>query len=137
MHRVEIRIFCLLAAWLAGAYASAAGAPQANVRAQLISEARTVAPGAPFWVALQFDIKPGWHTYWRNPGDSGKATTLAWTLPAGFSAGPIQWTTPHRFELPPLVNFGYAEHVIHLVRIDAPQDLRPAPAWHCGPMPTG
>jgi DsbC/DsbD-like thiol-disulfide interchange protein len=59
-------------------------------------------------VALEFNIRDGWHTYWRNPGDSGQATSLKWQLPPGFTAGDIVWTTPHRFELPPLVNYGYA-----------------------------
>ncbi len=94
-----------------------------NVQARLISEQVAVAPGTPLWVALEFKIRAGWHTYWRNPGDSGKATTLQWDLPQGFSAGEIQWTTPHRFELPPLVNFGYAEQALHLVRIAVPATL--------------
>ncbi|MFI4890248.1 MAG: protein-disulfide reductase DsbD family protein [Steroidobacterales bacterium] len=111
------------AAFAAGIAHAAADKPEINVKARLVSEVRTVSPGASFWVALEFDIREGWHTYWRNPGDSGKATTLSWKLPAGFSAGPIVWTTPHRFELPPLVNLGYSHHAMHLVRIDAPKDL--------------
>jgi thiol:disulfide interchange protein len=94
-----------------------------NVRAHLASEVTSVGPGQVFWVALALDIRDGWHTYWRNPGDSGQATKLVWTLPAGFSAGDIVWTTPHRFELPPLVNYGYAGHAVHLVRMVAPQSL--------------
>jgi thiol:disulfide interchange protein DsbD len=48
---------------------------------------------------------------------------LAWTLPAGFTAGDIVWTTPHRFVIDPLVNYGYAKHAVHLVAITAPRDL--------------
>jgi len=95
----------------------------ANVHARLESEVRSVAPGQSFWVALLFDIRDGWHTYWRNPGDSGQATSLSWTLPRGFTAGPIVWTAPQRFELAPLINFGYAKRAMHLVRIAAPKDL--------------
>ena len=95
-----------------------------NVKARLISEVGAIAPGQSFWVALEFDIRDGWHTYWRNPGDSGQATKLAWTLPAGVTAGEIVWPAPHRFELPPLVNYGYAKHVMHLVEIAAPRDSR-------------
>ncbi|MGA2777712.1 MAG: protein-disulfide reductase DsbD domain-containing protein [Steroidobacteraceae bacterium] len=94
-----------------------------NVKARLVSEVRSVAPGQTFFVALELDIREGWHTYWRNPGDSGQATKLVWTLPPGFAAGEIQWTTPHRFELPPLVNYGYAKHAVHLVQITAPSDI--------------
>ncbi len=96
-----------------------------NVKARLVSEVRSVAPGQSFFVALELDIRDGWHTYWRNPGDSGQATKLIWTLPPGFAAGEIQWTTPHRFELPPLVNYGYAKHSVHLVEITAARDLAP------------
>jgi thiol:disulfide interchange protein len=125
MHIRNSRILRLLTVSLALFAASAGAAPEGNVKAQLISEVRSITPGASFRVALEFNIREGWHTYWRNPGDSGKATTLTWKLPAGFSAGPILWTAPHRFDLPPLVNYGYAGHAMHVVRIDAPKDLRP------------
>jgi thiol:disulfide interchange protein DsbD len=95
-----------------------------DVRARLVSETTGIAPGQSIWVALEFNIRDGWHTYWRNPGDSGQATSLAWTLPQGFTAGDIVWTTPHRFELPPLVNYGYAKHAVHLVEITAPRELK-------------
>ena len=95
-----------------------------NVKAQLVSEVSAISPGQSFWVALEFDIRDGWHTYWRNPGDSGQATTLKWVLPAGFTTSDIVWTTPHRFDLPPLVNYGYAKHAVHLVNVTAPHDLK-------------
>jgi DsbC/DsbD-like thiol-disulfide interchange protein len=95
-----------------------------NVKAHLVSETSAIGPGQSIWVALELDIRDGWHTYWRNPGDSGQATSLTWTLPSGFSAGDIVWTTPHRFEVPPLVNYGYAKHAMHLVQITAPAALQ-------------
>ena len=95
-----------------------------NVKARLVSEVAAVGPGQAFWVALELDIRDGWHTYWRNPGDSGEPTKLAWQLPPGFTAGDIVWTTPHRFEIAPLVNYGYAKHAVHLVQITAPKDLK-------------
>ena len=95
-----------------------------NVKARLVSETNAIVPGQSVWVALELDIRDGWHTYWRNPGDSGQATSLAWSLPPGFTAGEIVWTTPHRFELPPLVNYGYAKHAVHLVEVTAPKDLK-------------
>jgi len=96
-----------------------------NVKARLVSEVSAIAPGQSIWVALEFNIRDGWHTYWRNPGDSGQPTRLTWSLPPGFTAGEIVWPAPHRFELPPLVNYGYAIHAMHLVRIMAPTDLKP------------
>jgi thiol:disulfide interchange protein/DsbC/DsbD-like thiol-disulfide interchange protein len=95
-----------------------------NVKARLVSERSSLGPGQSAWVALELDIREGWHTYWRNPGDSGEATKLAWQLPSGFTAGDIVWTAPHRFEVAPLVNYGYAKHALHLVQITAPKDLK-------------
>jgi len=96
-----------------------------NVKARLVSELGSISRGQTDWVALELEIRDGWHTYWRNPGDSGEATRLTWQLPLGFTAGDIVWTTPHRFEVPPLVNYGYSKHVMHLVPITAPKDLKP------------
>src|SRR5580700_8970228 len=121
--------FWLLGMMLASPAAHALSGPVVatdNVKARLTSEVTSVAPGQVFWVALALDIRDGWHTYWRNPGDSGQATKLLWTLPAGFTAGDIVWTTPHRFDLPPLVNYGYAGHAVHLVKITAPRELKSA-----------
>src|SRR5450432_2830702 len=118
------RFLLVLATTLALFAATAGASPEANVKARLISEVRSVSPGASFRVALEFDIREGWHTYWRNPGDSGEATSLAWQLPPGFTAGDIVWTTPHRFDVAPLVNYGYAKQAVHLVQITAPKDLQ-------------
>jgi thiol:disulfide interchange protein DsbD len=95
-----------------------------NVKATLKSEQESIAPGQSIWVALEFDIRDGWHTYWRNPGDSGQATQLAWSLPPGLTAGDIEWSKPHRFVVAPLVNYGYAKHAVHLVKITASPDLK-------------
>ena len=46
-----------------------------------------MAPGKPLWLGLQIEHAPHWHTYWKNPGDSGLPTTLAWALPPGFASG--------------------------------------------------
>ncbi len=45
-------------------------------------------------------MRQNWHVYWRNPGDSGLPPEVAWTLPAGFSAGPLQWPAPSRIPWP-------------------------------------
>jgi thiol:disulfide interchange protein/DsbC/DsbD-like thiol-disulfide interchange protein len=95
-----------------------------HVKAALIPEVRTIAPGAPFWMAVRLKMDPRWHTYWINPGDSGAPTEIRWSLPPGFEAGPIQWPYPERIELPPLVSFGYEGEATLLVRITPPRDLK-------------
>ncbi|MFB2833204.1 protein-disulfide reductase DsbD family protein [Floridanema evergladense] len=94
-----------------------------NVQAQLISENKAIQPGKPFWVALQMKIRPGWHTYWQNPGDSGSIPKINWQLPSGFKAGKIVWPHPERLPFGPLVNFGYKDEVYLLTQIASPANL--------------
>ena len=60
-----------------------------RIEAELVPMSAWAAPGSTAVVAVRQQIQPGWHTYWRNPGDSGGPTTLDWTLPAGVKAGDI------------------------------------------------
>jgi cytochrome c biogenesis protein CcdA len=99
------------------------GAAESHVRVALLAEPAAVSAGMPFWVAVRLDHDPGWHTYYREPGDSGYPTEIDWDLPEGFSAGPIQWPVPQRIELPPLVNFGYEGEASLLVLISPPDRI--------------
>src|SRR5882757_9597202 len=124
MRALKIWLFALLLTSSAAFALSGSTVATENVKARLVSEVSGVGPGQVFWVALELNIRDGWHTYWRNPGDSGEPTKLAWQLPPGFTAGDIVWTTPHRFEIAPLVNYGYAKHAVHLVQMTAAKDLK-------------
>ena len=93
--------------------------------ASLIAETRNIVPGRPLQVALRQQIQPGWHTYWSNPGESGLPTTIEWSLPRDFRAGPIVWPTPERFTVGPVVGYGYENEVIFPVTIDVPVGLLP------------
>ncbi|MGN6829903.1 protein-disulfide reductase DsbD family protein [Paucibacter sp. M5-1] len=79
-----------------------------QVRAELVAHApEGLEPGKPAWLGLLIKHQPHWHTYWRNPGDSGLPTRMDWQLPAGVTVGEIQWPTPQRLPVGPLVNYGY------------------------------
>ena len=93
--------------------------------ARLVPELSAVAPGATLWIDLHLDIAPGWHIYWRNPGDSGLPTEIAWTLPAGFTAGDIVWPVPEHFVVEGLGNYGYRDAVDLLIPITVGQDVKP------------
>ena len=99
-----------------------------HLTASLISEHNGVVPGQPFWVALHFDIIPDWHTYWKNPGDSGSPPVIDWELPQGFSASEIHWPYPQRLPLGPLMNYGYSHQSMLLVKITPPGALPPGQA---------
>ena len=90
------------------------------VEARLVAAETSVQPGRPFLVGLSLSMDPDWHVYWKNPGDSGLPTTLAWDLPAGCTAGPLQWPVPERFESGGLVTYGYSGRVLLMTEILPP-----------------
>jgi thiol:disulfide interchange protein DsbD len=93
------------------------------VRASLVTEARTVRVGRPFWVAVRLQMKNGWHVNWLNPGDAGLPPAIAWELPEGFSPGPIRWPCPEKIVLPELAIFGYGGEVLLLSEITPPRSM--------------
>jgi len=92
-----------------------------HVRAELLAHApRGVVPGQPVWVGLSLQHQPQWHTYWKNPGDSGLPTQLSWQLSAGAAAGQIAWPSPHALRVGPLINYGYEGAVLLPVPVAIP-----------------
>ena len=84
-----------------------------QVRAELVALAPDgVGPGKTLWAGLQITHQPGWHTYWKNPGDSGLPTRMQWTLPQGLGAGDIAWPTPKKIPIGTLANFGFEGTVL-------------------------
>jgi thiol:disulfide interchange protein DsbD len=99
---------------------------EGRVAVELAPETAGVAPGGTFHVALRQQIDKGWHTYWRNAGDSGEPTRIVWTLPAGWSAGEIVWPTPSRQSASEtILNYGYDGEVFLPVPIQVPATARP------------
>jgi thiol:disulfide interchange protein DsbD len=92
---------------------------------ELVSETTAAAPGSTLYVALRQVITPGWHTYWRNPGDAGQATSLTWTLPAGWSAGDIVWPAPEQDLTGPIMNYVLTGEVYLPVPIAVPASAKP------------
>lgn len=93
------------------------------VRADLISPSASIQPGQPLEVAVRFQIKDHWHTYWINGGDAGLATAIEWDLPEGWAASGITWPEPQKIVTGPLVSFGYENEVLHLVTLTPPDNL--------------
>lgn len=111
---------------LAMAFPAAAQTAQVHhVAADLVAERQGIAPGETIHVALRQQIQKGWHTYWRNSGDSGQATEIKWTLPAGWQAGPFTWAAPRRIPVGPLMNYGYEGEVLLPVAVTAPATAKP------------
>ena len=119
------RIFCgFMAACVLAVPAASANdrVSTDNVTARLVVEAGQVVPGDTVAVMLHQTIREHWHTYWKNPGDSGQETAIEWTLPDNADVGPIQWMAPDRIEFAGLVNHGYSDQVGLISDITVPAD---------------
>jgi thiol:disulfide interchange protein len=120
-----MRFLAILFALAAFGAAHAAPVDTGHLVAELVPGAEAIAPGQTLHVALRQKIQKGWHTYWRNAGDSGEPTQVAWTLPPGWKAGEIIWPTPQRLPVGPLMNYGYSGEVLLPIALTAPADARP------------
>jgi thiol:disulfide interchange protein len=88
------------------------------VEAQLVSNYNGRPPaGEVLKLGLLLKHDPHWHTYWRNPGDSGLPTQIDLTLPTAWKAGQIEWPAPIRIPVGPLVNYGFEGTVLLPIKI--------------------
>jgi len=99
------------------------GSGPSHVKAELISEVSELEPGQTIWVSIRLNMDDHWHIYWHNVGDTGLETALEWNLPAGLTAGPIQWPFPERIVEDPLVVYGYHGQIDLLVPITVSENV--------------
>ena len=122
---MNVYAFLPLAAAALCAAGAVCAAPVArdHIEVELVAERDAIVPGERLLVGLRLAHEPHWHTYWVNPGDSGLATRLKWTLPAGVTAGEIQWPAPKRLPIGPLTNFGYDGEIVLPVALAVAPDV--------------
>ncbi len=89
---------------------------------ELISAVKTVSPGVPVSIGVQFNLEPQWHIYWLNAGDSGTPPMVKWSVPPGTRIDSIRWPVPERIDVPPLTSFGYTDTVTLLTTMVPPPD---------------
>jgi thiol:disulfide interchange protein len=89
----------------------------AHTQATLLLSETVAKPGSTVTAAVRLKMDPNWHTYWKNPGDSGKATKIDWQLPEGFTPGEIQWPVPEKNKLEDIYTYVYEHEVALLVPI--------------------
>jgi thiol:disulfide interchange protein len=100
-------------------------AKAAHTQASLLLSATAAKPGDTVLAAVRLQMDPGWHTYWRNGGDSGGPTTIEWQLPAGVTAGGIEWPVPEKLTLEGLTTYVHHDEAVLLVPLTLAKDLRP------------
>jgi thiol:disulfide interchange protein DsbD len=108
----------------------------AHTQARLILSADTARPGDTVLAGVDLKMEPGWHTYWKNPGEAGMATKIEWQLPPGVTAGEIQWPLPEILPPAEVTTYGYNDEVVLLVPLtlatnlpSGPLDLKAKVSW--------
>jgi thiol:disulfide interchange protein len=120
VRRIVVLIFICLGL-------AALTARAAHTHVQLLLSADTAKPGDTIWAGVDMKMDAGWHTYWKNPGDSGIATTIKWDLPPGVTAGEIQWPLPEKLPPAEVTTYGYTNEVMLLVPLTLATNLPPGP----------
>ena len=122
----------LVLAWLAAGTTARAAIPgdqfdpnAGYVRAALVSEFNGVVPGQTATLGVRLRHEAHWHTYWKVAGDAGLPTRLRWQMPAGYTAGPIQWPAPTLLQVGDLANYGYEGEVLLPVSVRVPASAVP------------
>ncbi len=109
--------------FISSAHAGAPGSGPEYAQVHITPSVTTIAPGDDFTVYIDQKIVPDWHTYWKNPGDSGTPTLVTWELPEGVMASDLEYPTPARIPFGPLTNFGYETRAVFTQKISIPRDF--------------
>ena len=118
MKMARFALFGLLAAL--ATISQAAPVATDHTEVELLAEVQAVVPGEPFWVAYRLQPDAGWHTYWRNPGDSGLPSEINWQLPEGWRVSQLHWPIPELISTPPFATHAYHGEVLLLAQITPP-----------------
>jgi thiol:disulfide interchange protein/DsbC/DsbD-like thiol-disulfide interchange protein len=110
------------------ARAASSSADADHVHVQLVFRKAQLYPGGGDHGGLYFKLEPGWHVYWKNPGDAGLPPHIQWTLPEGVTAEPLQFTAPKRLPLGPLMDYGYEDEVLYPFRLELAKSVKPGTA---------
>lgn len=87
------------------------------IHLSLKSENKAVKAGEPFWVALDVTVEPGWHLYWKNPGDVGMAPQIEWVVPDGYKIDALEWPVPEKSVTEDITSYGYSKPTVILARV--------------------
>ena len=110
------------AAFLLGALSPAVAASTAwignqHAAVRLLTATENVSGASPVEAGLEFRFAPGWHGYWRTPGDAGIAPVLDWSGTAGLTSATVAWPAPTRLVISGLQNSIYEGTVVLPVRL--------------------
>jgi DsbC/DsbD-like thiol-disulfide interchange protein len=117
----------LCAMWLVAASHTAAAEDasrwdgDARNAVRLIAGSSARGSGAPLRAGIEIRLAPGWHTYWRYPGDAGVPPRFDFAGSQNVKAVDVRWPAPQRLPEEAVTVIGYTGNVILPLTI-VPQD---------------
>ena len=75
-------------------------------------------------IGLEYQMQPGWKTYWKSPGDGGFAQNISWENSSNISDVKILWPTPIKFEILGLTSLGYQDNVTFPLEIEIENEFQ-------------
>lgn len=113
---------------LAAALAAPFAAPVAAQAEGLPSQVATVTvlpgwrmPDGHQMAALRLILAPGWHTYWRSPGDAGIPPQVTWAGSRNVADASFLWPVPEVLETGGMRTIGYTDQVVIPVNVTLPR----------------
>jgi thiol:disulfide interchange protein/DsbC/DsbD-like thiol-disulfide interchange protein len=113
-------LFLTLFAFAAPAEAQLLAPGEKAMRVELVAEGPAPAGGGKVALAVRMTPKPGWHGYWKNPGDAGFESGIEWRLPTGVSIAPLRYPLPKRLTVAGLMNYVYEGPYALLTEVTVP-----------------
>jgi DsbC/DsbD-like thiol-disulfide interchange protein len=111
----------MLAAFSGGVSIARAGEPvtRSPWSVGVNSQARLLAAGGPepgaaiaYRAGVEIELKPGAHTYWRQPGDAGVPPQVSFEGSRNLKSAELRYPAPMRIDEGGLQVFGYLQNVV-------------------------
>ncbi len=125
----------LVFGWPAGGLAAATGWVGDNhAAARLITATEATGSASAIGAGLEIRLAPGWHAYWRSPGDAGIPPSFDWAGSENLKHADVAWPAPARYSLQGFETAGYQDHAILPItlapaRPGQPLDLHATVSW--------
>jgi len=83
-----------------------------HAKFELLVETNEIVANEDFVIGIKFEIEPGWHIYWKNPGDSGLPAEIKWKNTETIEFKKFLWPSPQKTPEEPLMTYGYYNEVV-------------------------
>lgn len=117
------RILSLFVVFLLSLSHVAQASSDNHVQLSLIPSTATAVPGTSFDLILKQTIAPHWHTYWKNPGESGFPIQITWDAPKGTEFSEFLWPVPKALDVAGVMNFVFEDEAHLITTVSVPSDF--------------